>query len=199
MNLFNFFKKKKPEEIDITVEQEVETKVDYSGLIDITKILTENDAEATEAIHHLVDNPSGFEQRFNEWLYEYDFSPEHQPDIITAFILTGSNVDSPYDFGGYIDWKEEGNEVLWSLKPGIVNKKYPIVLDDIEFLNDECGQDAIEIIDSFLKNTEYLLVIWDVNGDCYNLFIIPKSKWQRLQELGRAMKIKFWLVESAEN
>lgn len=54
----------------------------------------------------------------------------------------------------------------------------------------------MNVIANFLIDTDFILVNWDIGGDCYNLFIIPKSKWQQLKELGLNMEIKFELFKN---
>lgn len=195
MRLFNFFKtKKKNDDIIKSEDKIVSEKINYNGLIDVSKILTEDDKSSLETIDLLLNNPLKFSKKFNDWLLEYDFSPQTEPDIITAYILTGYNVDSKHDFGAYIDWKEENSEIIWSLKASIINKKYELRLDDIIFSNDECGLDALKVIGNYLCDTQYALVDWDIDGDCHNLFIVPRNKLSNLNDLGKNMAIKFILI-----
>lgn len=193
---FNFKKKKlkKADGKDLEGTKEVKKIIDENNIIDITKILTEDDKESVEAISLLVKNKNEFKRKFEGWLNEYDFSVEEESDIITAYLLTGFNADSPYDFGAFIDWKEHYTEIIWSLKNSIVNKKYELYLDDIIFSNDECGEDALNVISGFLVDTDFILVHWDTGGDCYHLFIIHNNKWNELIKFGNKMDINFYKI-----
>lgn len=183
--MFSLFRKKKPE----VVINKIEKKIDYASLVPITEILTEGDSEALRAIQLLVDNPLAFSTKFEDWLIEYDFSPELDPDIITAYLLTGKSADSPYDFGGYIDWKEGPSGIIWSLETSVINKRYELNLNEIVFSKNENGYEALVTIANYLLPTPYALVDWAIGGDCYNIFIVPRTKLNELELLASQMDI----------
>ncbi|MGY3704944.1 hypothetical protein [Vagococcus martis] len=75
---------------DINISNEIsnETSTDYSPLIDITRILTENDDDVVTSIKLLVNHPERFDYKYDERLEEIGFSTIQHPDLITAYWLT---------------------------------------------------------------------------------------------------------------
>ncbi|BDR58227.1 DUF6630 family protein [Xylocopilactobacillus apicola] len=140
-----------------------------SELIELSKLLTENNQDAVDAVSLLVEKEE-FESL----------------DSTVAYFLCGidenNNYDSKFDFGAYLDWKDGGEEMVESLEQGILNKKYSLDLTEIEF-SDEEPETGLKEISEFLEPTAYRLINWDIDGDCYNLFVIPKDKWAQIEEM----------------
>jgi hypothetical protein len=45
---------------------------------------------------------------------------------------------------------------------------------------------------NYLEQYNYTLAFWDVGGDCYHLYIIPKDLFPRLEALGKAIYISYF-------
>lgn len=170
MRFFNWFKKNNRTDEKIIEETPV---IDYQPLIEIAKILTGDDYKAVESIKMLVNSPEEFEVNYRDWLKERDFPVESMSDIIAAYWLTG--YDTPYDFGGYIDWKSETEDILFNLEDSIKNKNYDINLEDIDFSDDDFTDVALFKTSNYLKGKGLVLVNWNTESDSYHIFIIEKK------------------------
>ncbi|WP_243430756.1 hypothetical protein DOK78_000855 [Enterococcus sp. DIV2402] len=166
------------------------SKTKWMPLIEITKILTENDVDAVDSISLLVEQPEKFTSQYAEWIENMEYSPEDEADVITAYWLTG--YDTPHDFGAYIDWKEWPEEIIAQLEPSILKKGYAINLKDVPIIADEATDVFLERLKNFLEQHNYTLAFWDVGGDCYHLYIIPKAAFPRLEILGKEIYVSFF-------
>lgn len=161
-----------------------------TNLIEITKILTENDAEAVGNITLLVEQPEKFVEQYPEWIENMELSPDDEADILTAYWLTG--YDTVADFGAYIDWKEWSEEIIAQLAPGVRKKGYSIDLNAVPIIEDETTDVFLERLKNYLEQHDYTLAFWDIGGDSYHLYIIPKTSFARLEALGKESFISFF-------
>ncbi|WP_157455698.1 hypothetical protein [Carnobacterium maltaromaticum] len=186
MRFFNWLKRNNHAEEKIIEETPA---IGYQPLIEIAKILTDDDYKAVESIKMLVNSPEDFKVNYHDWLEEMDFSIESMSDIIAAYWLTG--YDTPHDFGGYIDWKSEKEEILFSLEESIKNKNYVLNLKDIVFSDDDFNDVALFKTSNYLKENGYILVNWNTDSDSYHIFVINKKDYDNLVILGKEMNIRF--------
>lgn len=127
--------------------------------------------------HSLRDTP----------LYGYN-----TPWIITYQIPVYQSLnDNPNIFGCYIDWKEETDEIIYGLKKPIENLGYPLSLDDIPFTGKEFTNKALDTIHNHFIKKGYNLIFQDTDSDCYHLFLVKTSDYDRLVKLGEEIDIKF--------
>ena len=111
------------------------------------------------------------------------------PNLIAAYWLTG--YQTPFDFGGYIDWKEETEEILYSLEGSIKNKKYDVDLESIAFSDDDFSDMVLLKINSYLKKKDFMLVNWNTKSDSYHLFIIKSKDYAELVQCGKEINVRF--------
>lgn len=196
MKFFNWFKKNNQIDEKIIEEKQV---IDYRPLIKIAKILTNDDYKAIESIKTLVNSPEVFVEKYPDWLEEMGFPIESMSDVITAYWLTG--YDTPYNFGGYIDWKSETEDILFSLEDSIKKKNYDINWEDIDFLDDDFTDVALFKMSNYLKGKGLVLVNWNTESDSYHIFIIEKKDYDNLVILGKKLNIRFhsFLQDFGEN
>jgi hypothetical protein len=152
--------------------------------------LTDNDAEAVQSISLLVEQPRTFEKQYIDWVANMEYSPVDEADVMTAYWLTG--YDTPYDFGAYIEWKEWPEEIVAQLEPSILKKGYALNLNDVPKIEKEPTYVFLERLKNYLEQYNYTLAFWDVGGDCYHLYIIPKDLFPRLEALGKAIYISYF-------
>ena len=176
--MFKFFKKSKKEEQVI---------INYDNLIELTKILTENDDVFVNKITLLVKDANLFSNTYSDLLEYYGYTAKEDKNNITLFIL--SDYYTPKSYGVYCDWKEDPEEILGWLEKTVKNKKYKIDFKGLEFTTEEETLTGIEKIKHHLEKDEYTLLDWDSGGDCYNLFIVKKEQEAILKKLAEASAI----------
>ena len=163
---------------DINISNE--TSTNYSPLIDITRILTENDDDVVTSIKLIVYHPERFDYKYDEWLEEIGFSTIQHPDLITAYWLTGQ--DTLFDFGAYIDWKEEAEDIIYYLSKSIRRKNYHLNLSEVVISNDDLTDEVLYKINKYLKEKHFTLINWNTENDFYHLFIIKDNDYSRLKK-----------------
>lgn len=146
MSFFDFFKKKKSSQTQNT-QQPITNKAiatsekNYKNIIEIANIISNGDPKVLEDFTLLVNDIDAFLNKYNEWysnmLRDTGTTPNKHTSIllITAYWLCGDDTD--YEYGGYIDWKEETSDILYILKPVIEKLNYPLTVDDITFGNED--------------------------------------------------------------
>lgn len=159
-------------------------------LVELAALLANDNEQAVATIKLLVEKPEEFEEKFADWLYETDFSVFEDTKIIAAYLLTGYELGNIQQFGAYIDWKEETDEILKSLEFVTKNKGYSIDFKN-EHFDQKNTQNALYEISNFLKNKGFLLIYWDTDSDSYHLFIVALSDFDKLISLGNELGIKF--------
>ncbi|MGX6970669.1 DUF6630 family protein [Vagococcus bubulae] len=163
--------------------------IDYSKLIDITRILTENDDEAVTSIELLVNHPEQFDYKYDEWLEEMDFSTIRHPDLITVYWLTGQN--TLFDFGAYIDWKGETEDIIYWLSKSIQQKNYHLNLSEIMISDNDFTDEVLYKINKYLKEKHFTLINWNTDSDCYHLFIVNDKDISKLKKSGNSIGVRF--------
>lgn len=202
--MFGLLKKKnKSKETDEKTKQTetqnyLQKECDYRSLSEITSILTNGDAQAVKDMTLLAKDSMAFIEQYKVWC-DYiltDITDRHSVTLVTtAYWLTGYDVEGcvpPCRYGGYIDWKEETDDILWNLEEPIQNLGYSISLDEISFTNQECTDEALQIINDFFAIKGYVLVALDTDSDCYHLFIVKTEDFDKLLALGNEIGFKFF-------
>jgi hypothetical protein len=185
---------------------------DYSVLPEMAKILTNGNANAVEAIQQLADDIGSFLQARSGWAMgmEYeDFgaNPDWRQEetlLIFAYWLCGypgddsdDGADNPEkEFGCYIDWKEETDDIVRQLMTVGENLGYPLDLELYKIDYAEHTFEALASIAKFLSPKGYALLILDTGGDCYHLFLSKNEDVELL--LGLASKTGFKFSNRAE-
>jgi hypothetical protein len=65
-------------------------------------------------------------------------------------------------------------------------------LNDVPKIEKEPTYVFLERLKNYLEQYNYTLAFWDVGGDCYHLYIIPKDLFPRLEALGKAIYISYF-------
>lgn len=192
MKIFDFFKKKNEEIIDEELNNKT-FKKDFRNLIDITKILTDNNIEVIEDIKLMVDDYDDFSNKYKTWIENMDFSFEDTDEeklLIFPYFIIG--YDTKYKYGSYIDWKEEPEEIVEQLKITVDKLNYDIDLRKVEIIFEEDTDEFLERLNNYLKTINYTLVTLDTDSDSYHLFIAKEKDFDKLVELGKSIDIKFY-------
>lgn len=192
MKIFDFFKKKNEEIIDEELNNKT-FKKDFRNLIDITKILTDNNIEVIEDIKLMVDDHDNFSNKYKTWIENMDFSFEDTDEeklLIFPYFIIG--YDTKYKYGSYIDWKEEPEEIVEQLKITVDKLNYDIDLRKVEIIFEEDTDEFLERLNNYLKTINYTLVTLDTDSDSYHLFIAKEKDFDKLVELGKSIDIKFY-------
>lgn len=192
MKIFDFFKKKNEEIIDEELNNKT-FKKDFRNLIDITKILTDNNIEVIEDIKLMVDDHDNFSNKYKTWIENMDFSFEDTDEeklLIFPYFIIG--YDTKYKYGSYIDWKEEPEEIVEQLKITVDKLNYDINLSKVEIIFEEDTDEFLERLNNYLKTINYTLVTLDTDSDSYHLFIAKEKDFDKLVELGKSIDIKFY-------
>lgn len=202
MSILDLFKKKDepaPQLIEQAGQEEQLTAAeqrDYSNIVEITNIITNGDRQAISDMELLAQDTNKFYEKYKIWCDEMLEGECRKQDIffVLAYWLTGYDVqdfNNPNCFGWYIDWKEETGEIISGLKEPIERLGYPLDLDDIPFAGEEFTDEALDIINHHFIKKGYHLIFQDTDSDCYHLFIVKISDYDRLVKLGKEIDIKF--------
>jgi hypothetical protein len=95
-------------------------------------------------------------------------------------------------FGAFIDWKEETEDIIMLLETAGKNLNYPLELDKIDFSGNESTDEALNVIGDFLAARGYALLSLDTQSDCHHLFVIQGKAHKRLMQIAKAAGLKFW-------
>ncbi len=166
-----------------------------SNIIELSKILTNNDSQMVEDITMLSDDFDGFVKAHKEWCVDLGVAnKDDQFDILNAFAfwLCGHDNDRKV-FGAYIDWKEEMSEVVLWLKDVVDNLGYSVNFDALVVDDKMDTFKALQKIDEFLKKSDYTLFTLDIGNDCYHLFITTIKDFDRVKSLGDEIGFSFGL------
>lgn len=191
MSIFDLFKKQDKREQQSIIKQR-----NYSNIVDIANIITNGNRQAISDMELLAKNTDGFHTKYKIWCDEIlgKNCKNHDTPFILAYWLVGYSVqgfDNPNIFGCYIDWKEETSEIIYELKKPIENLGYPLSLNDIPFTGKEFTDEALDIINNHFMKKGYNLIFQDTDSDCYHLFIVKTSDYDRLVKSGKEIDIKF--------
>lgn len=198
-----FGKKNKSKETSETTkltetQNDLQKERDYRGLAEMTSILTNGDEQAIEDMKLLSEDSMAFMEKYKVWCDDMltGISDRHSITLVTvAYWLTGYAVDGftpPCRYGGYIDWKEETDDILWNLKEPIQNLGYSLSLDEISFTSQEHTEEVLQTINDYCVTKGYVLATLDTDSDCYHLFIVKKEDFIKLIALGNEMGFKFF-------
>ncbi|EUJ40191.1 hypothetical protein PWEIH_04628 [Listeria weihenstephanensis FSL R9-0317] len=186
MGIFDFFQKK-------TVGASDADAVDYSKLIEIARILSNDNKGLVDDATLMANDYEKFQQTYEKWCLEMweDSLDNHNARLLTAaYWFVG--YETSHQFGAYIDWKEETEDILWQLKSAIDSLGYSLNLDKIVFTGEEATDEALDKINAYFLMEGYTLVTLDTDSDCYHLFIIPNEKLDRLICLGQSIGFTFF-------
>lgn len=174
------------------------TERNYGGLAEIAAILTGNNPKAVEDMLLLVRgrdvfiaaHPGWWEEMFDD---EYD---DNEPVFMLnafAYWLAGyeSAGNQPMQFGAYIDWKEETEDIVWQLSNADKNLGYGLDFGKMEFGGEESTEEALSLINKNLSAENYMLISLDTDSDCYHLFLIPVKDYDRVMRLAEDAGFKF--------
>lgn len=202
-NMFGLFGKKNKLKETSERTKQAETKTylkkecDYGSLAEITRILTNGDAQAIEDMTLLAKDSIAFMQKYKVWCDDMltDITDLHSVTLVaTAYWLTGyavAGVAPPCHYGAYVDWKEAADDILWNLQEPIQNLGYSIPLSEISFSNQECTDEVLQIMNDYCVTQGYALVALDTDSDCYHLFIVKTKDFDKLVALCNKIEFKF--------
>lgn len=143
MGIFDFFQKK-------TVGASDADAVDYSKLIEIARILSNDNKGLVDDATLMANDYEKFQQTYEKWCLEMweDSLDNHNARLLTAaYWFVG--YETSHQFGAYIDWKEETEDILWQLKSAIDSLGYSLNLDKIVFTGEEATDEALDKINAY--------------------------------------------------
>lgn len=184
MGLFDFFKKKTLAAVD---------EVDYSELIEISRILSNDNKGLVDDVTLMANDYEKFQQAHEKWcseMWEESLNRHSALLLIAAYWFVG--YETSHQFGAYIDWKEETEDILWQLNGAIDSLGYSLNLNKIVFTGEEFTDEALDKINAYLGVEDYTLVTLDTDSDCYHLFIVSNEKLDRLIYLGQSIGYTFF-------
>ncbi|MDR3295060.1 MAG: hypothetical protein LBT26_04400 [Clostridiales Family XIII bacterium] len=187
---------------------------DEDSVIELSKILTNNNARAVGDIALLVRDYEMFESEHREWCGDVYEDWTESDDLVFshvnsvkrmrlrilhgfAYWLTGYDAvedkaqNPPAAFGAYIDWKEGIDDIVWKLDEADRNLGYALELEGIPSAGGEFGYGALQKINDYLTDKGFLLLSLDTDSDCYHLFIIPSEERDRLIRFAAAAGFRF--------
>ncbi len=182
MGIFNLFKKNKKAN-DILKKTEEKGN---ENIIELATIISNNDSQVIEDITLLVTDYQGFLGKYKKWCetmcMSYDYNNDTIKEALT-FWLCG--YETEYNYGAYIDWKAETEDILHFLKLAIEKLGYPLELDNIKFTGEEDTAQALQLINENFMRSGYTLFNLDLGSDSYNLFITSVKEYYRVDVIGK--------------
>jgi hypothetical protein len=166
---------------------------DEATIVDIAGILSNGNPDVVRDFTLLARDRTAFAAKYADWCgdrFDEDTDADDFLLDVTAYWLVGH--DTEYKFGGYIDWKEETEEITAHLAEAIGNLGYPLDVNEIAFTGEEFTNEALLTIDAYFREKGYTLVSLDIGGDCYHLFIVPLRDFDRLAQLGENLGMRFF-------
>ena len=185
----------------------------YRGLPELAGILTNGNEGAIRDVALLAQDRAAFMSAHREWCEEvtnYDEELMYDDDymgidmdshdfilLVFAYWLCGYPAVEEKDknpssqFGGFIDWKTETENIIWALEKAAQDLGYVLELDKIVFSGKEFTDKALTIISSYLTVKGYTLLSLDTESDCYHLFVIKNKDYDRLILLAADADFKF--------
>lgn len=164
-------------------------------LADIAAILSHNDREAVADIRQMLADPQAFAERYEHWLAAFDFSPTRDAELILAYFLVG--YETPYEYGGYFDWKVGADEVVQTLAAVFERLGISLDFDRLVYGGSESPETMFVKIDKLLVGKGYTLMCWNTQSDSYHVFPVPLAECRRLFDLGNAAGISFYRFDRA--
>jgi peptidoglycan/xylan/chitin deacetylase (PgdA/CDA1 family) len=199
LGLFDFLKSRtKEEKTDSKPVSTARPATDYRALVEMAAIISNRDKDVETCFSELVQNEAAFCEKHAAWceeMLEFVNPQDRRARLLQIFTywLTGYDTDAKY--GAYIDWKEEPEEIIYSLRRTVERLGYPLDMEDISFGEDEDTFEALKIIDQYLRARGYVLAILDTDSDCYHLYTIPQEGYAKLKELGHSVGFSFYTAE----
>jgi hypothetical protein len=182
-----------------------ETIYDYSVLVKLAKIVTNGNEQAMSDISLLSEGVRAFVEARHAWCDKMDYGDFGEKDadrqeevlLIFAYWLAGypatdDPAKDPRQFGAYIDWKEETDDIIELLGDADKNLGYGLELDKIRFDYTEPTDKALEMTDSFLSARGLTLCALDTKSDSYHLFVLRKEEFADLTSLAERVGFRFY-------
>ncbi|WP_052492716.1 DUF6630 family protein [Leucobacter komagatae] len=165
--------------------------VDYSALVPMGAIISNNDPQVAADMELLAAGVERFRAAHAEWVGA--MFPAEMPAgsefAVTREVFTFwlAGYETPFSYGAYVDWKEAAEEVVARLQGVLGKLGLPIDLGEVLFQGDEDTFDALVLIARFLDERDHALVVIDTESDSYHLYIVPEAAVDRLVGLGASV------------
>ena len=159
----------------------------------VTEILTNHNQIVVEEMKELAEDGKNFYIKYHDWCGEIVEDIEEVGEyekVLYAYWTVGYNREKEY--GAYIDWKENGSEIIDQLCKAIENLGYEVQLEKYEYDEEEETDEIIKGIDRYLMDKGYRLVILDTDSDSYHLYVIKANEFDELIEQGKRIKYRFY-------
>lgn len=183
MDLFNELQDS--EITNVENQKNIEEQKEYSPIIEIASIISNNDPQVIEDVTLLATDIKLFIDKYSGWCRERYI--QDKGDIVIALIALLTGDDTEYTYGHYCDWREDLWSILDGLEIAIEKLGYPLTLNDIEFADEESTSEALEKINEHFMKSGYTLFDLYMGSDSYQLFITPMENFNRVCELGEAV------------
>ena len=178
---------------------------DYSVLPEIAALLTNGAQRAVADMRLLADDLAAFVQTHRAWCAAMDYADfgEEQDSRqeeslllfaywLTGYPATGDQTKDPVHFGAFIDWKEETDDVIGLLEEANAHLGYNLNLSQVKFDYSEDTEQALHLIDQFLRQKGLTLTSLDTQSDCYHLFVLQDADFEKLTELAQQVGYRFF-------
>ena len=194
MGLFDFFKSKKESVKQANPESSAVAPKDYSALPHLAAIISGGNEQVIADFTELYQDEAAFLAKHREWCDEIcdmiDPDDRHRYILqVFAYWLTG--YDTEFEYGAYIDWKEETGEITSQLQRAVNKLGYGVNVEESDFNGEEDTFEALKIIGAHLHKHGYALAVLDTNSDCYHLYVVPQHEYDKLTKLGESVGFIF--------
>ena len=163
-----------------------------TNLIEIAKILTNNDQKFVNDISEMTNDFYAFYKKHEEWFNE-ELGVYKDKDDVDNFADEQILANWLHlEFSSVIDWKEYIDEVLLQLEGIGKNLGYTLDIDKIEIDTEEDTFEALKMINAHFSARGYKLISLQSCEDAYYLFIAPDKEYDRLLKLGSEIGFEFW-------
>lgn len=159
------------------------SKRDFSYIIDIAALITNNDAEIISILRKCVDDPLGYGRENSERYAErgIDISDETDINEICWIGMVNELAENGYLFTA--DFSEESDVVLWGLSQ---LKNYSLIEKCInDNVLDEREYDDVEDLARDISNNSDTVCICmiDIDSDSYELIITSRNTYNKISDI----------------
>jgi len=177
--------------------------IDYSPIVEMTRIITDNDTQAIEKMRLLARNYSAFVAEHQSWCdsaAKRAVSMDRHVLIMNFFALwlTGYNTGGGINknpagrFGCYISGGEAPKNVIKMFEEMDRSLNYGLEFGSVNIAGADNATKAITAISQHLISKRYTLVSLEAGGTGFYLFIVPTKDHDKIMQSSSKVDFKIY-------
>ena len=177
--------------------------IDYSPIVDIARIITDNDAQAVEKMRLLARNYSAFVAAHQDWC---DSAAKRAGSMdkhiliknFFALWLSGHNIGGGIEknpagkFGCYIAGNEAPKNIIKMFEEIDRTLKYGLDIGTVNIAGTDNAAKTIIAVSQHLANKRYTLLSFETGGAGFYLFIVPTKDHDKVIQSSAKVDFKIY-------